>query len=99
MLMTPAEPLLYSWAGLNAAGTTKRVVVFATMFVFQCAGNVSRMDDRSVREGLTTELDCRTTVILEGRRALLPHWALLKPWILRRSGCSHGLHVVLPAIP
>ncbi|KAK8869495.1 hypothetical protein IAR55_000060 [Kwoniella newhampshirensis] len=34
------QPLLYSWANLNAAGTTKRVVVFATMFVFQCAGNV-----------------------------------------------------------
>ncbi|AAW44174.1 allantoate transporter, putative [Cryptococcus deneoformans JEC21] len=34
------QPLLYSWAGLNAAGTTKRVVVFATMFVFQCAGNI-----------------------------------------------------------
>ncbi|WVQ69752.1 uncharacterized protein L199_007972 [Kwoniella botswanensis] len=34
------QPLLYSWANLNQAGTTKRVVVFATMFVFQCAGNV-----------------------------------------------------------
>jgi hypothetical protein len=26
-----AEPLLYSWANLNAAGTTKRVVTTATM--------------------------------------------------------------------
>ncbi|OCF71540.1 allantoate transporter [Kwoniella mangroviensis CBS 8886] len=34
------QPLLYSWANLNQAGTTKRVVVFATMSVFQCAGNV-----------------------------------------------------------
>lgn len=84
--MTLVEPLLYSWAGLNAAGTTKRVVVFATMFVFQCAGNVSIVDNPSVRESLTAELDCRTTIILEERRALLPHWALLKSWILRRSG-------------
>lgn len=35
------ESLLYSWANLNAAGSTKRVVTTATMFVFQCAGNVS----------------------------------------------------------
>lgn len=37
----PSEPMLYSWANLNASGSTKRVVTTATMFVFQCAGNVS----------------------------------------------------------
>lgn len=34
------QPLLFSWANLNAAGSTKRVVTTATMFVFQCAGNI-----------------------------------------------------------
>nr|XP_019045163.1 hypothetical protein I302_05550 [Kwoniella bestiolae CBS 10118]OCF24093.1 hypothetical protein I302_05550 [Kwoniella bestiolae CBS 10118] len=34
------QPLLYSWANLNQAGSTKRVVVFATMFVAQCTGNI-----------------------------------------------------------
>ncbi|WVQ85169.1 hypothetical protein IAT38_007334 [Cryptococcus sp. DSM 104549] len=34
------QPLLFSWANTNAGGSTKRVVVFATMFVAQCTGNV-----------------------------------------------------------
>ncbi|WVR08865.1 hypothetical protein IAU60_005924 [Kwoniella sp. DSM 27419] len=34
------QPLLYSWANLNAAGTTKRVTTISTLFVFQCAGNI-----------------------------------------------------------
>lgn len=34
------QPLLYSWANLNAAGSTKRVTTTAIMFVFQCAGNI-----------------------------------------------------------
>lgn len=33
-------PLIISWANLNAAGSTKRVITTATMFTFQCAGNV-----------------------------------------------------------
>jgi hypothetical protein len=36
-----ATALLYTWANLNAAGSTKRVVTTAIMFVFQCVGNVS----------------------------------------------------------
>ncbi|RSH92558.1 hypothetical protein EHS25_008003 [Saitozyma podzolica] len=39
-MLAALQPLLYSWANLNAAGTTKRVVTTATMFVFQCVGNV-----------------------------------------------------------
>jgi len=34
------QPLLYSWANLNAAGTTKRVVTTACLFVGQCVGNI-----------------------------------------------------------
>lgn len=34
------QPLLYAWANVNAAGTTKRVVTTATLFVAQCVGNV-----------------------------------------------------------
>jgi hypothetical protein len=32
---------MYSWANLNAAGTTKRVVTTAALFMGQCIGNVS----------------------------------------------------------
>nr|XP_018259407.1 allantoate transporter [Kwoniella dejecticola CBS 10117]OBR81565.1 allantoate transporter [Kwoniella dejecticola CBS 10117] len=39
-ILAGIQPLLYSWANLNAAGTTKRVVTFSTMFVFQCVGNI-----------------------------------------------------------
>jgi hypothetical protein len=35
------EPLLFAWANLNAAGTTKRVVTTASMFGGSCIGNVS----------------------------------------------------------
>nr|XP_019013873.1 allantoate transporter [Kwoniella pini CBS 10737]OCF52654.1 allantoate transporter [Kwoniella pini CBS 10737] len=58
------QPLLYSWANLNQAGTTKRVVVFATMFVFQCAGNVIGPQVYLEREapvyqtGLYTDIGC-----------------------------------------
>jgi hypothetical protein len=38
--LTHAEPLLYSWANLNAAGHTKKVCTTAVMFVFQCVGNI-----------------------------------------------------------
>lgn len=31
---------MYSWANLNASGSTKRVVTTATMFVAMCAGNI-----------------------------------------------------------
>lgn len=46
-----ATALLYTWANLNAAGSTKRVVTTAIMFVFQCVGNVSPLasDRVSVR--------------------------------------------------
>ncbi|WVW79588.1 hypothetical protein I302_101557 [Kwoniella bestiolae CBS 10118] len=39
-ILSGIQPLLYSWANLSAAGTTKRVVTFSTMFVFQCTGNI-----------------------------------------------------------
>jgi hypothetical protein len=31
----------FSWANLNAAGHTKKVVTMSLAFVFQCVGNVS----------------------------------------------------------
>ncbi|RSH95547.1 hypothetical protein EHS25_000639 [Saitozyma podzolica] len=34
------QPMLYSWANLNAAGTAKRVVTTATLFVGQCIGKI-----------------------------------------------------------
>ncbi|WWC60757.1 uncharacterized protein I303_103333 [Kwoniella dejecticola CBS 10117] len=63
------QPLLYSWANLNQAGTTKRVVVFATMFVFQCAGNVIGPQVYLEREapvyqtGLYTDIGCWVVLV------------------------------------
>ncbi|GHJ88991.1 hypothetical protein NliqN6_5393 [Naganishia liquefaciens] len=34
------QPLMYSWANLNAAGHTKKVVTMSLAFVFQCVGNI-----------------------------------------------------------
>ncbi|WWC60667.1 uncharacterized protein I303_103242 [Kwoniella dejecticola CBS 10117] len=34
------QPLLYSWANSNAAGTTKQRTIGGVLFVCQCAGNV-----------------------------------------------------------
>ncbi|ORY26790.1 major facilitator superfamily domain-containing protein [Naematelia encephala] len=34
------QPQLYAWSNLNSAGTTKRVLTTATMFVAQCVGNI-----------------------------------------------------------
>ncbi|RSH89875.1 hypothetical protein EHS25_001861 [Saitozyma podzolica] len=34
------QPLLFAWANLNAAGTTKRVVTTASMFGGSCIGNI-----------------------------------------------------------
>lgn len=42
---TCLQPLLYAWSNLNAAGTTKRVVTTATLFVAQCTGNVNLLPD------------------------------------------------------
>ncbi|WVQ81318.1 hypothetical protein IAT38_003441 [Cryptococcus sp. DSM 104549] len=64
------QPLLYSWAGLNAAGTTKRVVVFATMFVAQCTGNIVGPQVYLDREapyyytGLYVDIGCWSVLIL-----------------------------------
>ncbi|WRT65301.1 uncharacterized protein IL334_002244 [Kwoniella shivajii] len=41
MLYTPLQPLVYSWANMNCAGTTKQRTVGAIMFIFQCAGNIA----------------------------------------------------------
>ncbi|TXT04298.1 hypothetical protein VHUM_04185 [Vanrija humicola] len=63
-MFTGLQPLLFSWANLNAAGTTKRVVTTATMFVFQCAGNVIGPQVYLVREapvyltGLYVDIAC-----------------------------------------
>lgn len=40
------EPLLYLRANLNAAGTTKRVVTTACVFMGQCLGNVRVVSPR-----------------------------------------------------
>ncbi|EAL19997.1 hypothetical protein CNBF3240 [Cryptococcus deneoformans B-3501A] len=64
------QPLLYSWAGLNAAGTTKRVVVFATMFVFQCTGNIIGPQVYLAREapyyytGIYVNVGCYSALII-----------------------------------
>jgi len=58
------QPLLFSWANLNAAGSTKRVVTTATMFVFQCAGNIAGPQFYFAREapvyrtGLYVDIGC-----------------------------------------
>jgi hypothetical protein len=57
-------PLIISWANLNAAGSTKRVITTATMFTFQCAGNIIGPQVYLTREapfywtGLYTDLAC-----------------------------------------
>lgn len=55
---------MYSWANLNASGSTKRVVTTATMFVAMCAGNIvgpqvylSR-EAPHYRTGLYTAMSC-----------------------------------------
>ncbi|WWD16913.1 hypothetical protein CI109_101345 [Kwoniella shandongensis] len=64
MLYTPLQPLVYSWANMNAAGTTKQRVVGGIMFIFQCAGNVAGpqvyLDDEApiYRTGLYADLAC-----------------------------------------
>ncbi|WWC88254.1 uncharacterized protein L201_003161 [Kwoniella dendrophila CBS 6074] len=64
------QPLLYSWANLNQAGSTKRVVVFATMFVAQCVGNIVGPQVYLKREqpyyhtGLYVDIGCWSTLFL-----------------------------------
>ncbi|KAI5449361.1 hypothetical protein NCC49_004766 [Naganishia albida] len=40
LILGVLQPLMYSWANLNAAGHTKKVVTMAVAFVFQCVGNI-----------------------------------------------------------
>ncbi|WRT69284.1 uncharacterized protein IL334_006268 [Kwoniella shivajii] len=69
-ILAGIQPLLYSWANLNAAGTTKRVVTFSTMFVFQCAGNIIGPQVYFEREapyyytGLYVDIGCWSVLIL-----------------------------------
>jgi uncharacterized protein HemX len=55
---------MYSWANLNASGSTKRVVTTATMFVAMCAGNIVGPQVYLAREaphyrsGLYTAMSC-----------------------------------------
>jgi hypothetical protein len=70
------EPLLFAWANLNAAGTTKRVVTTAAMFGGSCIGNVSFLGSRRPVTSLTIP-DCGSAVVLFLGSAHLPHWSLL----------------------
>ncbi|WVQ63688.1 uncharacterized protein L199_001841 [Kwoniella botswanensis] len=69
-ILAGIQPLLYSWANLNAAGTTKRVVTFSTMFVFQCAGNIIGPQVYFEREapyyytGLYVDIGCWSVLVL-----------------------------------
>lgn len=79
---TCLQPLLYAWANLNAAGTTKRVVTTATLFVAQCTGNIVGPQvyfDREApvyKTGLYVDIGCWTllacTVLFMGG-FWLPH--------------------------
>ncbi|KAJ9092801.1 hypothetical protein QFC21_006677 [Naganishia friedmannii] len=40
LILGVLQPLMYSWANLNAAGHTKKVVTMSVAFVFQCVGNI-----------------------------------------------------------
>ncbi|WWC95843.1 hypothetical protein V866_002710 [Kwoniella sp. B9012] len=58
------QPLLYSWANSNAAGTTKQRTIGGVLFVCQCAGNVIGPQVYFAREapvyhtGLYTDISC-----------------------------------------
>ncbi|WWC60049.1 uncharacterized protein I303_102612 [Kwoniella dejecticola CBS 10117] len=64
MLYTPLQPLVYSWANMNAAGTTKQRTVGAILFIMQCAGNVAGpqvyLEDEApvYKTGLYTDMAC-----------------------------------------
>ncbi|WVQ62895.1 hypothetical protein V866_005884 [Kwoniella sp. B9012] len=64
MLYTPLQPLVYSWANMNSAGTTKQRTLGAILFIFQCAGNVAGpqvyLEDEApiYRTGLYTDMSC-----------------------------------------
>ncbi|OCF32432.1 allantoate transporter [Kwoniella heveanensis BCC8398] len=91
------QPLLYSWANLNAAGTTKRVVTFATMFVFQCAGNIIGPQVYFKREapyyytGLYVDIGCWSVlvILIVAMRFYLGH--------LNRKQASRRAAIGLPA--
>jgi hypothetical protein len=69
-VLSGIQPLLYTWANSNAGGSTKRVVTFATMFVFQCAGNIIGPQVYFAREapyyhtGLYVNIGCWSVLIL-----------------------------------
>ncbi|WWC87433.1 uncharacterized protein L201_002322 [Kwoniella dendrophila CBS 6074] len=77
MLYTPLQPLVYSWANMNAAGTTKQRTVGAILFIFQCAGNVAGpqayLDDEApvYKTGLYTDMAC--WLLLTKENSLLPN--------------------------
>lgn len=58
------QPLLYGWAQLNAAGTTKRTITIAVLFVGQCIGNIIGPQVYLAREkpvyrtGLAVDIAC-----------------------------------------
>jgi len=64
IFLSTVQQLLYSWANLNASGSTKRVVTTATMFACMCAGNIVgpqvylAKEAPHYRSGLYTAMSC-----------------------------------------
>lgn len=92
------EPLLYSWANLNAASHTKKITTTAVLFVAQCVGNIVgplvyyTEEKPGYRTGLMVDLICWSALGAVALYVLPPS----KPPLVSRSSepplVSHSFH-------
>jgi len=81
------QQLTYSWANINAAGTTKRVVTTATLFIGLCTGNIVGPQVFLARQapyyhtGLYCALGCWSTLFV-----LVATMAMYLKYLNRKQG-------------